>query len=85
MATVYVLLPYAEIKSIMNLPPTNGLPTYRCISHKSVLFTIWRLPIWAVYIRVHPDSDGDDFIRRFRKDMREQLMIGNFYLEVSAL
>jgi putative ABC transport system permease protein len=38
-------------------------------------------PYLGVYIRVHPDSDGDDFIRRFRKDMREQLMIGNFYLE----
>ena len=38
-------------------------------------------PYLGVYIRVYPDSDSDDFIRKFRKEMREQLMIGNFYLE----
>ena len=37
-------------------------------------------PYLGVYIRVRPDSDGEDFIRKFRKEMREQLMIGNFYL-----
>lgn len=39
------------------------------------------IPWHGLYIRVLPQSDGDDFIRTFRHDMRAQLMIGNLYLK----
>ncbi|MBQ8673966.1 MAG: ABC transporter permease [Bacteroides sp.] len=33
-----------------------------------------------VFIRVKPEADGPDFMRDFRKKMRNHLRIGNFYL-----
>lgn len=36
---------------------------------------------YGCFIRIRPDVDGDDFIKKFRKEMRTQLMIGNLYLE----
>ncbi|NDW12422.1 ABC transporter permease [Bacteroides sp. 214] len=39
------------------------------------------IPYFGLYIRVKPEMDNSDFIRTFRKEMRDQLMIGNLYLE----
>lgn len=33
-----------------------------------------------VCVRVRPDADGDDFPARFRKDMTQQIRLGNLYL-----
>ena len=50
-------------------------PTYiECHSEAALLG--WR----GNNVRVRPDADGVDFPSRFRKDMKVQLRVGNFYL-----
>jgi putative ABC transport system permease protein len=54
-------------------------PTYiECHSEAALLG--WRGNNAEFCVRVRPDADGVDFPSRFRKDMKVQLRVGNFYL-----
>ena len=54
-------------------------PTYiECHSEAALLG--WRGNNVEFCVRVRPDADGVDFPSRFRKDMKVQLRVGNFYL-----
>ncbi len=63
----------------MSLPPTRRatyIPLH--FTRKAILSTIWRLPIWVCTSGCVPIPTEKILFVEFRKDMREQLMIGNF-------
>ena len=61
-------------------PHTEAMYSTLNVTEKSG-YSIYDFQYMGIYIRIRPEVDKGNFMADFRKEMREQLMIGDIYLQ----